>query len=1143
MPGTNVSLIIPIFNLAGDRLRNFQFTLARAVTSPFEEIIVVEQLKTGGESTCCNLPAGVRYITVYSNEDGIEKSKLINTGIVSARGDYIWVNDADVYCPFNQIIDAIRPYHIVIQPFKYFVKIDSQETVDFIAKRKVTTQSSYMDALCAGSFIVRRNEFIKIRGMDERYIGWGYEDMEVSLRLQSAFPVETFSTFRGVHLYHPKELGKNNQAYTSRNLELYVEAKRVANEDVFEQINRISSPFEKQAAWINKGGKLVHIISPAFQTKNPLFLHRQMLAINSINKSDHRGVVKIAAFTGDEFAVSCEHEALSGWTKEKLDRDARDISHPKPLPYIKDMLDIARKSAGPDDFIVLSNSDCGITKSFYKNILATEEDYIEFFRVNVSNANSPSDLWINDPNRTCDEENGIDGFAIRAKLYDRMRALIPDLIIGEPYWDPVISGIFKKTVDVVQNRYDLRHPDHPQEWNLSKLTVGGKHNKNCLDISFNNGLLNVRKCEIISDTIVIRIHDAEKTDYQAASAAYRRLRTQDLNVNHILIDIVDDRGSSRLTDDNLGTTGGTRLFYDRKVRYSVDDIISNAVEAHPKARFVILLDECAYSEDTSIFRKVVQQLSERPDEVIDTKEGILSFDRTGRDVSLKAMTRTTFKSLRSFRQNCAEKSRIDTAVVIATFGNDSLRTSANLYAFRRLQKQTLKVQYIWLELLGPNQESQLTTDVVNTPNFKHIVLREQPQNSRLFQKEAMWNIAVANLPDNIKFLFFLDSDIYCDKNNWFAKIRELLDFDNNFIVQPGTEVVTLKVGNDEPEITKIQMTFVGHENMRPAKQPYNFNPGLAVCLTRNMFEKVGGFNPYGFMYGGDTIFLIETCRESHAYYKNLISQSSMRHILRKDILGRKDFKASWKMINNHITHVWHGDESNRTYWAWEHFLTAIDFDARQMLYIDPQGLLAWKTEHPLFNYVYDKKSEMVDRFACRRLIREYFDKQESISGAKVSFDSNNFSVEVWTANVKRNGTEIPISSDGAERYIRLQADVTDKKITGFLSVLSLAPHFVTVDVTAMKEPSIVIEIRSNKHQSQNILLALQSKEDDSDKSQETPRLPIRKFMNDKDTLDNWMLLKIPISEFKGINPARLYGLVVKGEGIFTIDIRCLRIES
>ena len=1145
MQGTTVSFIIPVYNLKGDRRRNFDFNIARATSAPFQEIIVVEQI--GDEksaSTCGKLPNNVRYIRVISSKKAIEKSKLINCGVKAAQGAFLWINDADIYAPFAQVMEAIRPYHIVIKPFKYFIKIDQAETAEFISKRKVTTQSNYMDSLCAGAVIVRRNEFIKVRGMDERYVGWGYEDMEFALRLQGVFPIETFNQFRGVHLYHAKETAKHYQQHTTKNLDLYSEAKRVATEDVFEQINRIESPFPKNADWTDRTCGGVHVVCPAFQSKNAAFLHRQMLAISAINKADHRGIIKVAAFTEDEYGESSQNSNIEGWKKTLLKRDARNIGATRSLPYLKDLLDIARQHAKPEDFIIFSNADCGITRTFYKNLLNTTEDFVEYFRVNVANPNSVEDLWSNDPSKTREERDGIDAFAIRAKLYDQMKDLIPDLIVGEPYWDPVISGMFKKKCEILQNRNDLRHPEHPQEWNLLQLKVAGEHNKACWQKAFDKGLLDIRKCEIISDVIVVRVHEDGVTNYKAAANAFRFLRGQDLHVNHVFVDIVEKRAESKIQDNEIGTTGGKRIIVEKSTlagKFSTEKALSLAIDSCPKARFILLLPPCAYSDDTAMFRRAILQLKEKPDEIIEVKNGLLTTNtlETSR-VILKAMTRTRHKSLRSFKQEAGQSDKPDTAVIIATFGDDKLRTAANTYAFRQLQKQTLKVKYVWLELLERGQQTQLPQEIRDNPNLDHVIVESNPQNSRLFQKEALWNLAFKRLDNDIQFLFFFDSDIYCDKKNWFAKIRELLDFDGNAIVQPGSEVITLMVKEDGSEITRAQLTFAGHEDLRPGKQPYNFNPGLAVCLTRKMFESIGGFNPKGVMYGGDTIFLIETCKSSHQYYKHLMSQSSMRHIIRKDILNRKDLKINWKGVDNYITHVWHGDETNRTYWAWEHFLTTIDFNAEQMLTIDSNGLLAWTQDNPLFNFVFDRRSELTDRFVCRRLIREYYDEYANKNGTKIAFNPDNFAVDVWSINVKKDGNSIPFMSDGKERFLRLEAEIKNKSVKGSLTVLSFAPHFSTIDVSEMKSPNLVLEIRTTAKPEEEILLAVQSKEDDVDKAFESQRILLKNYY---DVGFNWATVKIPMADFVGINLARLYGAVLKGNSAFTIDIRSMRIES
>ncbi len=1136
MQSQSVSLIIPVFDLSGDRLRNFEFNLERAKSAPFVDIIVVEQVKDiNKESPLSNIP-GIRYLPIISDCEVIEKSKLINAGALASNADFIWINDADIYCQFSQVLDILKPYHIVVRPFKYFVKLNEAETQAFLKDRKVSAYSKYMNGLCAGSFIIRRNEFAKIRGMDERYRGWGYEDMEIALRITNTYPIEHYVQFRGVHLNHKKEVSKNATEYTARNLQIFTDAKAIVAEDVLDQVNKVVSPFPKNGIWQTRSGNIVHVVNPCLSTKNPNLLHRQLLAISSINKSDDRGIIKIAAITRDEFEVSKNHTMIADWEKVCLTRDSSDIGHTRRLPFLLELLDIARKYAKPEDFIVISNSDCGITRQFYRGLLNTPEDYVEYFRVNVYNPSTVEDLYTNDLSRTFEEQNGIDAFAIRASLFDEIRENIPDMMLGEPYWDPVISGLMKKRNDIVQNCYDLRHPDHRQQWDLNRLTIGGEYNKKGWQRTFEDGLMDIKKCEIIRDTIVIRIHNEKTTNYAHAAKAYKNLKEQDLSVNYVFIDVLNSKKQSNIRDDDIGTTGGKRLiWYNREVnaQLSFNELVKDAVEKCPKARFIICLEEHALTDDAGALRKIVQQLRENPEKMIQDNCGFTSSRKhtSIRKNLVTAMTRTKFKSI---IESSSDKI-IDTAVIIATFGHDQLRIAANIYAFRQLQKQSLKVKYVWVEMLSEGERSHLPLDI--RKNVEYIAIRSCPKNERLFQKEALWNLAVKKLKDDIRFLYFFDSDIYCDKINWFAKIREMLDFDENCIVQPGTEVVTLKM--DGPaEIMRAQMTWVGHDEVKPSKQ-YNFNPGLAVCMTRKLYDAIGGFNPYGVMYGGDTIFLIETCKNSHPYYRHLMNNSSMRHVIRKDILN-SNVRITWKGVDNYITHVWHGHESNRTYWVWEHFLTLINFNAKEMLQVDEQGLLAWKENYPLFNFIHDQKSLLTDKFICKRLIREFYDVNEKSSNVRTIFTPSNFGVEVWTMNVARTSNEIPRSSDNTDTFLRLKGEIKNKASNGFVGVISFSPHYVTMDATEMEPASLVFEARALRVPGNDILISLQSKEDDAEKALESSRLNVSQYAN---VTDQWTVVRIPIKDFDIVNKARLYAIVIKGVGEFTLDIRSMKVES
>lgn len=299
---------------------------------------------------------------------------------------------------------------------------------------------------------------------------------------------------------------------------------------------------------------------------------------------------------------------------------------------------------------------------------------------------------------------------------------------------------------------------------------------------------------------------------------------------------------------------------------------------------------------------------------------------------------------------------IDTAVVIATFGGPQKRAEAVKKAFNYLSLQSLPVQVMWYELTGSDGIGLFTPELSKEDVYYRRVYASE-RNDKLFQKEALWNLAVKEMPDYLKYIIFLDADVYTGNPDWFLQIRQLLDANPRSIVQPGKQVVTIK----GDIVTETRLTWTGFWDLKPAKHPWQFNPGTVTCMTRETFDLIDGFNPYGFMYGGDTILLIETCSQARQYCKWHLENTTFRHVIRPGLI---DLGINWIGTDDYIMHAWH-DQEYRPYSVWESYLNKIKFNPKEWIKLDNNGLLSWVAHNKEFEKLY----------SCRYLVRSVYDER------------------------------------------------------------------------------------------------------------------------------------------------------------------------
>lgn len=489
----SVSFVIPVFNLDGQhhRVRNLLFTIESALRSGAREVIVAEQV-VGGRRTVPDLDEA-RYLPVESQTTDFEKAKVVNAAVAAASGDFVWVNDADYHMDFAEGISQIRPSDIALRPFVKVADLDPDATGEYIVTGKSSADLKRIKVLGPGSFIMRRKEYVRSRGMDERYKGWGFEDIEFGKRVEKLFPIRCMN-LSAKHLYHPPS--EKNQEPTKRNTELYQRSIEIISDDAAEQVARIRSRFA-HTPWSRGRKGVVHVMPVVIQSEREDMLKRELISMMSILDSNRSNVILLAAMSREEAMQTDGIGALRSWRICPMNRDARDVAGDISYLFIKDMLDLGRAYCDKDDYILISNADCGVTKDLYRNLRSSDLDVVEYFRTNVAMASSVETLRTSEPSLRRLETTGIDAIAIKASTYDDTKDDLPDVLIGEPYWDAVLSGFYHSRADVGQNTDDLLHIAHERRWSLKDLTPAGRYNQQLWQQALDNNLLRQPRCEIL----------------------------------------------------------------------------------------------------------------------------------------------------------------------------------------------------------------------------------------------------------------------------------------------------------------------------------------------------------------------------------------------------------------------------------------------------------------------------------------------------------------------------------------------------------------------------------------------------------------------------------------------------------------------
>ena len=126
----NIGLVIPIFNLCKDRLRNLAFNLNHLSTTDLvRDVIVLEQYSEHSNSLeVVDRFPNVNHIVFDLGKKTFNKSKLLNRYAETTKYDFIWMLDVDVYIDINYVLSQLPSNVKLVRPFELIQSLNKKET-------------------------------------------------------------------------------------------------------------------------------------------------------------------------------------------------------------------------------------------------------------------------------------------------------------------------------------------------------------------------------------------------------------------------------------------------------------------------------------------------------------------------------------------------------------------------------------------------------------------------------------------------------------------------------------------------------------------------------------------------------------------------------------------------------------------------------------------------------------------------------------------------------------------------------------------------------------------------------------------------------------------------------------------------------
>jgi len=241
-------------------------------------------------------------------------------------------------------------------------------------------------------------------------------------------------------------------------------------------------------------------------------------------------------------------------------------------------------------------------------------------------------------------------------------------------------------------------------------------------------------------------------------------------------------------------------------------------------------------------------------------------------------------------------------------------------------RNTPGIRIIISEALGPEPLPKL-------PVWHHFTT-ETPHP--IWIKENLVNVVISELPQDWKYIAWIDADVTFLNRNWVQDaIAELHTYD---VIQLFQTSVNL---GPQGESLKIDKGF-GYMH-RDSGTPYTktdrygfWHPGYAWACTRKAFEQMNGLIDWAILGSGDrhmALALIGRVADSapgniHTNYKSLLEDYQK---------ACKGLEVSY--ISGTILHHWHGSFEDRRYKERWQILTKNNFDPRTDISFTDKGVM------------------------------------------------------------------------------------------------------------------------------------------------------------------------------------------------------------
>ena len=246
--------------------------------------------------------------------------------------------------------------------------------------------------------------------------------------------------------------------------------------------------------------------------------------------------------------------------------------------------------------------------------------------------------------------------------------------------------------------------------------------------------------------------------------------------------------------------------------------------------------------------------------------------------------------------------------------------------------------------------------IVESVSERHQVIHVQTK-TEAWIKENLINLAIQRLPEDWKYVAFIDADIQFIRKDWVGECLHQLQ--HYKFIQMFSEAHDT---NSKFEVLQTHKGFMWcykhEEDKLPPNQGFKripekcidkyvvdkgkyhyWHPGFAWACTREALDAVGGLIDWGILGGGDTFMAYALIGQLHN--RNMprsLGDAGVRMLEQWQYRAERDVRRNVGYMEGGIYHYWHGSRKDRRYNDRGIILTRSHFNPEKDIFRDWQGL-------------------------------------------------------------------------------------------------------------------------------------------------------------------------------------------------------------